>query len=223
MTTISQHIPNTKLDLSLPSDGNRTAIAFGSSLAIVGILMFPLGGGMPLPFLEWTGAFLLAVITMDLRDRRIPNWLTFPALSTALVLAWDAGGSLLLREALIGAGAVFLILFPAFALRALGAGDVKALMVLGALWGTENIIPALPYMAGAGAFLSLARVALAGELGEMLGRWFMSIKLSILNRSVFYIRPAADSAASTGIPFAVAIGLGAITFQWVLTTGGPFV
>jgi prepilin peptidase CpaA len=224
MTTISQHFPNTKLPIAMSSNGKQTATAFGFALAIVGVLMLMRSdsGGMPLPFLEWTGAFLLAVITTDLRDRRIPNWITFPSLVTALILAWDAGGSVMLRDATLGMGAIFLILFPAFAARAIGAGDVKALMVLGALWGPAYIIPALPYMAGAGALLALARVAVHGELLEMLSRWFSSLKLSLLNRSICYVRPEAGSAAASGIPFAVAMGLGAIAFQWTLGAGGQF-
>jgi prepilin peptidase CpaA len=222
MTTISQHFPNTQFSIAMPTSGRRTATAFGFALAIVGVLIFTPHGGMPLPFLEWTGAFLLAVITTDLRDRRIPNWLTFPSLVIALILAWEAGGSLILRDALLGTGAIFLILFPAFALRAIGAGDVKALMVLGALWGPAYLFPALPYMAGAGALLALGRVALHGELPGMLRRWYDSLRLSLLNRNISYIRPEAGAAAASGIPFAVAVGLGAIAYQWTLGGGGQF-
>ena len=222
MTTFSQHFPSNELTNVAPSNGMRTATSFGFALAIVGVLILEPGGGMPLPFLEWTGAFLLAVITSDLRDRRIPNGITFPSLAIALTLAWDAGGSVMLRDAVVGMGAIFLILFAAFAARAIGAGDVKALMVLGALWGPGYVIPALPYMAGAGALLALARVAVNGELLEMLSRWFDSLKLSILNRNICYVRPEVGSAAASGIPFAVAIGLGAIAFQWTLGFGGQF-
>jgi prepilin peptidase CpaA len=229
MTTISQQFPNTELPIAMPFSGKRMAfsgkrMAFGFALAIVGVLIFTPHGGIPLPFLEWTGAFLLAVITTDLRDRRIPNWLTFPSLMAALILAWDAGGAPILRDALLGTVAIFLILFPIFALRAIGAGDVKAMMVLGALWGPAHIFPALPFMAGAGALLALGRVAMQGEIVEMLRRWFSSIKLSILNRNISYIRPEAGTAAASGIPFAVAIGLGTIAYQWSrsLGAGGQF-
>ena len=106
------------------------------SLAVVGTLLFS-HGGRPLPFIEWTTAFLFVAISFDLRDRRIPNALNFPALLIAFALAFHTGGGFLLRDSLLGAGLMFAILFPAFAFRALGAGDVKALMVLGALWGPD--------------------------------------------------------------------------------------
>ena len=221
MSAISQPIQSESLEISQPADGKRTAISFALGLATVGILLSS-HGGSPLPFIEWTGAFLLAAITFDLRDRRIPNWLTVPSLVIALGLAAFEGGSILFIEALKGAGVMFLLLFPAFALRALGAGDVKALMVLGAFWGPDIAIPALVWMAGAGAFLAIGHVIIRGELVSMLSRWFMSIKLTLFSQKLTYIRPPAESAAANGIPFAFAIGLGAIAFQQTLGLGGPF-
>jgi prepilin peptidase CpaA len=221
MTTISQQIQSTNVELALPATGKRTGFAFLLSLATVGTLIFS-HGGRPLPFLEWTAAFLLFAIAFDLRDRRIPNLLTFPALLVALALSFYSGGGFLLRDSLLGAGLMFAILFPAFAVRALGAGDVKALMVIGALWGPSMAIPALVWMAGAGALLALGHVALRGELKDMFSRWLTSAKLTLLSRQIHYIRPEAGSAASSGIPFALAMGAGAIAFQLSLSAGSDF-
>ena len=221
MTTISQHIPSTNVETTLPATGKRTGISFLLSLATVGALVFS-HGGRPLPFLEWTAAFLLLAITFDLRDRRIPNLLTFPSLLVAFALAFHAGGGFLLRDSLLGAGLMFTLLFPAFAVRALGAGDVKALMVIGALWGPSMAIPALVWMAGAGALLALSRVALCGELKDLFSRWSMTVKLSVMSRQIQYIRPEVGSAASSGIPFALAMGVGAIAFQLSLSAGSDF-
>ena len=46
-------------------------------------------------------------------------------------------GAVGLGYALAGAGVALGVLFVPFVLRWLGAGDVKAMMVLGALWGRE--------------------------------------------------------------------------------------
>lgn len=217
MTMTSQTFSSTESKLSLSTHGRRTVLAFGLALVTVCVLLFA-HGGRPLPFIEWTGAFLLAAITFDLRDRRIPNALTLPSLLAALALAAYAGGVPLLLDSLKGAGLMFAILFMPFAVRAIGAGDVKSLMVLGALWGPDMAIPALVWMALAGLALAFSKVAVRGELGAMLGRWITSAKLTLLTRRIHYIRPEAGSAASTGIPFALAIGLGAIAFQLSLNT-----
>jgi prepilin peptidase CpaA len=221
MTTISQQIQSTNVELALPATGKRTGFAFLLSLATVGTLIFS-HGGRPLPFIEWTAAFLFVAISFDLRDRRIPNALNFPALLIAFALAFHTGGGFLLRDSLLGAGLMFAILFPAFALRALGAGDVKALMVLGALWGPDMAIPALVWMASAGALLAIGYVVVRGELGDLGSRWLNTAKLTFLTRQIQYVRPAEGSAAASGIPFALAIGVGAIAFQFSLSSGSDF-
>ncbi len=221
MITINQHLQNTDLELSLPATARRTGFAVLVSLAVVGTLLFS-HGGRPLPFLEWTVAFLFVAISFDLRDRRIPNALNFPALLIAFALAVHTGGGFLLRDSLLGAGLMFAILFPAFAFRALGAGDVKALMVLGALWGPDMAIPALVWMASAGAVLAIGFVVIRGELGDLGSRWLNTAKLTLLSRQIQYVRPAEGSAAASGIPFALAIGVGAIAFQLSLSAGSDF-
>jgi prepilin peptidase CpaA len=140
----------------------------------------------------------------------------------AFGLTYYTGGGFLLRDSLLGAGLMFAILFPAFAFRALGAGDVKALMVLGALWGPAMAIPALVWMAAAGAVLAIGRVVVNGELGDLLRRWTTTVKLTFMARKIQYIPPADGSAAASGIPFAVAMGVGAIAFQFSLRAGSDF-
>lgn len=72
---------------------------------------------------------LIAAAYFDLRDMRIPNWLSLLALALFLVSAAvappaDLGGRVL------AAGVVFVLGFTAFAFRLLGGGDVKLLSVL---------------------------------------------------------------------------------------------
>ena len=102
-----------------------------------------------------------AVVT-DLRLSRIPNWLTFPAMTIALVAhTWTNGvGGMVFSLAGLGAGlALFLILHLS---GNIGAGDVKLMAAVGALLG--------PY----GALLSglLAMVVGGGyALGAMCYQW----------------------------------------------------
>jgi prepilin peptidase CpaA len=167
----------------------------------------------PLPFLGWAAVFLLVSIQQDVSRLRIPNWLTFPALAAALVLAALQGGSAGLTGALAGAGAALGCTFLPFLLRWLGAGDVKACMVLGALWGAQNFIGVLPWMFVVGGALAIVLLVARGGLLEMLRRWFDSLRLTIVSGRVTYLPPAAGSAARAGIPFALAMGLGACAYQ----------
>jgi prepilin peptidase CpaA len=165
-----------------------------------------------LPAATWAGLFLAAAVWWDVRASRIPNALTLPALAAALAWTGIVGGWAGAGGAAGSAGVALALLFLPFALGWLGAGDVKACAVLAALWGLEVFLPALWWMLVVGGLMALALVIGRGELGDLLGRWARSVWLTILSRRVVYVAPAERSAAGTGLPFAVAIGLGAAAF-----------
>ena len=167
----------------------------------------------PLPALPWAAAFLFFAIHQDVRALRIPNWLTLPSLVVAIALGGATAGLAGLGTALAGAGAALAILFVPFAIGAMGAGDVKASMVLGALWGIESFVPTLWWMVLAGGALALLLIAARGDLGDLLRRWAMSARYSVLLRRIIYFQPGEQSLAAGGLPFAVAMGLGAIAQQ----------
>jgi prepilin peptidase CpaA len=167
----------------------------------------------PLPATGWAAAFLFLAVEHDVRLMRIPNWLTFGGLALALALAAVTRGWPGLYEALLGAGFALAVLFAPFLLRWLGAGDVKAMMVLGALWGRELVLPTLFWMFLAGGGLALALIVARGELADLFERWGRSVWVSLSTQRLTYFGPAPGSAASGGLPFAVAIGVGASIHQ----------
>jgi len=112
-------------------------------------------------------AVSVAVVT-DLRRRRIPNWLTAATFAAGLLLnVWLDGlpGGL---SALGGAALGFVLLFPFYAIRAMGAGDVKLLAALGALLGPHDLVSVAVYGAIVGGLMSLVVMAWAGLFGHML-------------------------------------------------------
>jgi leader peptidase (prepilin peptidase)/N-methyltransferase len=70
----------------------------------------------------------------DVRQRRLPNWLTIPGAAAVLIVAAVAGRG---GCALLGACALFGVYLAAHiaAPRAMGAGDVKLAIGIGALTG----------------------------------------------------------------------------------------
>jgi leader peptidase (prepilin peptidase)/N-methyltransferase len=80
-------------------------------------------------------AWLAALSVYDVRERRLPNWLTLPGAAVILTIAAVHGRGMpavLGAVALFGVYAVVHLVSPA----AMGAGDVKLAIGVGALTGT---------------------------------------------------------------------------------------
>jgi len=140
-----------------------------------------------------TAAASLAAI-VDLRSRRIPNWLTFGLVLIGILLnVWQAGpgGAWL---ALAGAGLGLAILLPLYAVRAMGAGDVKLLAGLGAVLGPQVVVSVAVYTAVAGGVMSAIMLAQRGRL------------LSVLREILIEHRPPTRGGSSA--PYGVAIASG---------------
>jgi prepilin peptidase CpaA len=71
----------------------------------------------------------------DLLTRRIPNWLTFPAVALGVAAQSWAHGWHGAVDGLLGTAIGFAIFFPMFATGYMGAGDVKLQMAVGAWLG----------------------------------------------------------------------------------------
>jgi prepilin peptidase CpaA len=190
----------------------QTRLLSTSAGVLAGFTLFATGG-----FGSWAGAMvvglLMAVVEEDVRHQRIPNRLTFFGFAAALLhAAWIAGfGGLL--SAFAGAGAALAVMALPFAMRWVGAGDVKAMMALAAFFGLDAT-PALLWWITVvgGAFAVLTLVARGGIL-EVAQRWAGSVLLTRLHSSPRYLVPVSGSTAATGMPFGVAIALGVAAFQ----------
>jgi prepilin peptidase CpaA len=187
-------------------------VAIATAAGIVGLLFWS-SATQPLPALGWAAAFLAVAVYHDVTRLRIPNWLTLPAIVTAVAAAGITAGVQALGTSLLGALTALAILFIPFSLRWLGAGDVKAVVALGALWGATNVVGALWWMIVTGGLLAIVVITFQGGLIEMLRRWFNSACLTLRCGQIVYLRPPANSAARAGLPFAIAMGLGSVAYQ----------
>jgi prepilin peptidase CpaA len=136
-----------------------------------------------------------AAVATDLRARRIPNWLTASACLLGLGLNAALGGGDGALRALLGAGLGFALLAPFYQLRAIGAGDVKLLIAIGALVGPADLIKIALLGGIAGGIQALVVLAQSGFLVITLNQW---LTLGVL--------PSFRTGARA--PYAVAIGAG---------------
>jgi leader peptidase (prepilin peptidase)/N-methyltransferase len=80
------------------------------------------------------GAWLAALTIYDIRERRLPNWLTLPGALVILAMAAAAGRGVFALVGAIALTGLYLVVHL-IAPTAMGAGDVKLATGIGALTG----------------------------------------------------------------------------------------
>jgi prepilin peptidase CpaA len=88
-------------------------------------------------------AFVLTVAVFDVRERRIPNLLVFPAALAGLLLNTYRSGVGGIGFALLGLGAGLALLLIPYAVGGMKAGDVKFLAAIGAFVGAADALRVL--------------------------------------------------------------------------------
>ena len=152
---------------------------------------------------------------LDLRTRRIPNWLTVSALGLALLLRVPMGGDILL-SGLMAAGLTFLLCLPVFALGGLGGGDAKLLTAVGAFLGMDRLWGALAVTAVAGGIFALVSIMRRRRTKETA--WNMYMIFGKLRTRSAYAGWKGDTGDGLHIraagaltqPYGVAIAIGAL-------------
>jgi len=166
---------------------------------------------------QWTGAFAItaAACWFDVRTRRIPNSLTFPAAALGLVAASVLHGGPGLASSVAGLLVGLAIFFPLFLLKGLGAGDVKLMGALGAWLGTSMMFGVAYYTSLAGGILALVLIArhrYAGQAAQNL--WLL-----LSHWRVFGIRPldalTLETSGGPKLPYALPIAAGVVLARWL--------
>lgn len=163
----------------------------------------------------------------DARFRRIPNWLVLSGLLlglglNTLLLGWNGprGGA---RSSLLGIGLAFLIYFPLYLLRGMGAGDVKLMAAIGAIVGIWNWFGIFIITSLLGGVAALILLLAGGRLRDTLwNTGFLFHRLVSLKAP--YARAELDlsSPKSIKLPHGVIIAGGAALFlagAWIFV--GP--
>jgi prepilin peptidase CpaA len=171
------------------------------------------GADASLPAIGAAAVFLFFAVERDVSERRIPNWLTFPSFVLAIAYGGLTAGFAGAGMSLLGAFVALGVLLVPYSVGWLGAGDVKAMAVIGALWGAGVALAVIVWALALGGVIAIAWVALRGRLRDLAVRWSQTFLVSVASRRWTYFPPVPGTPEARGVPFAVAIGLGVVSYQ----------
>jgi len=160
-------------------------------------------------------ALALTACALDVRTRRIPNLLTFGAALAALAYWLVQGGLGALGWSAAGWVVAVIFFLPFFALRGMGAGDVKLLGAIGAWLGPLNDLYLAVFTALAGGVCALVVVLVHGYLRQT----FRNLWLLLTHWRVGGIRPlpelTLEHARGPRLAYAIPIAVGTVMTIWL--------
>lgn len=160
-------------------------------------------------------ALLVAAAVIDWRTYRIPNWLTVGGMLAGLLYntisapSWPGG----LLAALAGLGAGLIVLLPLYALRVMGAGDVKLMAAVGAFLGWPEILFAMVFSLIAGGAAALAFAVHRRALRRMASNVVDIVRFMVFAAEAgFRHHPMAGRTSIGKLPYGCSIAAGTIAW-----------
>lgn len=171
-------------------------------------------------------ALLLMLVAVsgffDLKERKIPNKITFAGILIGILFNLVTGGWLGLLQGVLGMFVGLFIFFLPFAMGGMGAGDVKLMGAIGALMGWRFSMMTAMYSAVVGGVMVLIYLLYTGKLRDTLKKMlfsFIYFLLEFLTRLGYNetVYKAHEKFSKNGhdykkiyIPYGVAIAGGAV-------------
>ena len=160
------------------------------------------------------GAVAVCAAISDVKERRIPNLLTYPALVVGLLLQGILHGWRGLLLAVGGAllfGGVFLLFYL---VRAMGAGDVKLAAALGCIVGASATFQLMFLTALAGGALAIFFMVLSGRTMETLRNTLWVAGFHVQHGLQTHPTVNLDNPAALRMPYGLAFAAG--TLYWAV-------
>ncbi|HEY0886807.1 MAG TPA: A24 family peptidase [Ramlibacter sp.] len=164
---------------------------------------------------------LMVAAFIDVRTFRIPNWLTYGGAVIGLALgaavqwrllgpAWALDGFL---WSLGGLAAGLVLMLPMYALRVMGAGDVKLMAMAGAFLGLGQIVPAVLCVFVTGGVGALIYVSMRRQLAQLAANLkTMAFGIALSAMAGQRVGGMAPGASVGKLPYGVSISVGTILY-----------
>jgi prepilin peptidase CpaA len=165
---------------------------------------------------------VLGAAVHDVRYRRIPNWLNLAGVVLGLAVnsfLYQSGpgpafGLRGLVFGLKGMGLAFVVYVFLYAIRAMGAGDVKLMAAVGSIVGWENWFGIFVITAVIGGIMSIILVASRGRLRKTLFNVGFILSEMKSGRPAYLKNEELDvrSKKALGLPHGAVIAVGCVFF-----------
>ena len=159
-------------------------------------------------------ALVIGAAAYDIPYRRVPNWITAAGVLLGLAMNGFLYGWPGLRMSIIGLAVGFGGYFMLYALRAMGAGDVKLMAAIGAMVGWQDWFGIFIVTAIVGGFASMALMAMRGRVRKTL--WNVGFVITEMKhgRAAYLSNEELDvrSSKAIGLPHAAVIAAGTLVF-----------
>ena len=168
-------------------------------------------GSLALALAVWAG-------WLDWRSRRIPNWLTVPALLVGIGINSVASAWPGTKAALEGAGLGLGLLLPFVLARGLGAGDWKLMGALGALLGPNRLVVVLLGTVFIAGIMAVAQMVRSRRVRQTLDNlWVLLLAIATFGVRGQRQNITLDNPGLMALPFGVAAALSTILFFGTLS------
>ncbi|SDY66936.1 prepilin peptidase [Nitrosomonas sp. Nm58] len=159
---------------------------------------------------------LLLAALQDIRHYRIPNAVVFPGAITGVLLhtllPQELSG-LGILNALAGLGVGLAVLLPLYLLRAMGAGDIKLMAMIGAFVGPASMLNVTLYILLAGGALAIGVVLWKGKLARLIDNLKIMLLMRLAGSSIASLPATGMLPESAGkLPYGVAIAAGTLVY-----------
>ena len=152
-----------------------------------------------------------AAAVLDVRTRKIPNWLTVSGIvvgvaCNAFSYSWHGVG-----ESFKGTGLGLALLLPFFLLRSLGGGDWKLVGAVGAFLGPSALLTVLLWAVLSAGVVALVLIISKGRLVQSL-RNIANMVAALLSLKLPGQEVSLDNPDALKIPFGVPMGLATVIY-----------
>jgi prepilin peptidase CpaA len=156
------------------------------------------------PALLLLALMLTVAVYVELKERRIPNWLNLSGMALGLFIGY-LDGSAAFWSSLGGLAIGFGFLFVFYVFGGVGGGDVKLMGAAGSLMGVSLIMPALFYTSFIGVVLAVMMIVWRQD-------FWMRVVWGVKRMAFWRKNSSGAPPGSTpiAVPYGVAIALGCL-------------